>query len=347
MLRLLRGKVASRNIQGVKRSFFRTKHPELRCYATYKRFGNAQPTFNLRNLLYSRNALYTGLGLVGFCIYNLDEAPFTKRWRILWIPYWLETKIGDFGYKQLMLQYRNEIIPYSDPIYNRISGIMNRLLTVALENSEDPKQKQHLKSLNWTIHVIQVDPNRVPPNAFILPNGKIFVFSSILPICQNDDGIATVLSHELSHQLAHHSLEQMSKLPFYLVLLTVLYSITGTNSLSGLLIDGLLRMPASREMESEADHIGCELMARLCFNLEEAVRFWGRMHDWEDNAAGFKAYRSGFQEFFSTHPNTLKRIHDIKQWLPELESVKELSGCYEYQYKLFNDYQHNFFGRRI
>ena len=150
---------------------------------------------------------------------------------------------------------------------------MNSLLTAAISNFPDQQQVEHLKSLDWAIHVIQVDPNKIPPNAFILPNGKIFIFSSILPICHNDDGLATVLSHELSHQLAHHSLEQLSKQPFYILLLAILYSITGTSSFNSLMIEGLLKMPASRDMESEADHIGCELMARLCFNVNEAVQF--------------------------------------------------------------------------
>lgn len=40
-------------------------------------------------------------------------------------------------------------------------------------------------------------------NAFVLPGGKIFVFTGILPVSANDDGLATVLGHEVAHQGAY------------------------------------------------------------------------------------------------------------------------------------------------
>lgn len=180
-------------------------------YATYKRFGNSgsHSNFDFKKFLYNKNTIYVGISLGAFYVYNLHEAPFTGRLRFIWLPYWLETKIGDYSYKQILGEYQNQILPSSDPLYGKVTKIMNSLLTAAISNFPDQQQVEHLKSLDWAIHVIQVDPNKIPPNAFILPNGKIFIFSSILPICHNDDGLATVLSHELSHQLAHHSLEQL------------------------------------------------------------------------------------------------------------------------------------------
>lgn len=313
-----------------------------RSYATYKKFNQANNNFDFSKLLYNRNLMYFGLGCGGFYVYNLHEAPFTHRLRFIWIPYWLETKIGDFSYKQILRQYQSDIRPHSDPLYSRISNIMNKLLTAALDNSTDEGLKSHLKKLKWSIHVINVDPSKVPPNAFILPNGKIFIFSSILPVCHDDDGLATVLSHELSHQLAHHSSEQLSKQPFYIVLLATLYAATGISWFNDLLIEGLLRMPASREMELEADHIGCELMARLCFNVPSAIHFWERMNSVEQKISG-KGRTPLLQEFFSTHPNTNKRIHDIQSWMSDLQTIKESSGCHEYQFDMFNQVQRNFF----
>lgn len=318
-----------------------------RQYATYNRFNGSSSssswnTTTFINLLTSRRTIYFGVGFLGFYVYNLNEAPFTHRRRLIWIPYWLETKIGDFSYRQIMYQYGDKLVSSQDPLYGRISKIMNRLLSVALENNENQAQRHHLESLKWTIHIIKVDPREYPPNAFILPNGKIFIFSSILPICKNDDGLATVLSHELSHQLAHHSSEQLSKQPFYIMLSTLLYTVTGISWFNDLMIKGLLEMPASREMESEADHIGCELLARSCFNIGEAVQFWKRMAQAEE---GFQA-RTGslrLQEFFSTHPATDRRINDIQHWTPGLEIIKESSGCYEHQFGLFQEVSRNFF----
>lgn len=314
-----------------------------RSYATYKGFNNKSGSqFSIADLIRNRNFHYVIGGCVGFYLYNLNEAPFTHRYRFLWVPYWMEKKIGDYSYSQIISQFRGQLLPSSDPQYRKIREIMNKLLATAIDNTPDPKQAAHLKSLDWSISIIQVqDPRKEPPNAFILPNGKIFIFSSIFPICKNEDGLATVLAHELSHQLAHHSSEQLSKQPIYIALSTALYAATGISWFNDLLIAGLLQMPSSREMESEADRIGCELMARSCFNIHEAVSFWGRMENWEKQAAPMA--RGGMlQEFLSTHPNTTKRVSDIQKWMPELELMREASNCY--QWGRFDDFQRNFFG---
>ncbi|RLV91439.1 Mitochondrial metalloendopeptidase OMA1 [Spathaspora sp. JA1] len=312
----------------------------VRRYATYKRFSgaNSTSTRNYYQLLTSRNGLYLVGGSLGFYIYNLHEAPYTHRRRFIWIPYWLETKIGDYSYQQIKYQFQNQILPPTHPLYKRISNVMNKLLVVALTNetsNTSQQQQEHLRNLKWEINVVASEQD--PPNAFILPNGKIFIFSSIIPICQNDDGLATVLSHELSHQLAQHSSEQLSAQPFYLMLSTLLYSITGIRGINDLLISGLLTMPASREMESEADRIGCELMARACFNPESSLGFWARMNQME------KQTGKEMNQWFSTHPATSKRIHDIQSWMPELNSIRDSAGCghyFEFQQGVRNFFRH-------
>ena len=312
-----------------------------RNFATYKGFNNTNQGYDIKKWLTNRNVIYVGLGIGGFYLYNLDEAPFTHRLRFLWVPYWMERMVGDHGYKQLLYQFRGQLLPSSDPLYLKISSIMNKLLTSALANLPEDR-REHISKLKWSIHIIQVDPTKVPPNAFILPNGKIFIFSSILPVCRDADGLATVLSHELSHQLAQHTLEQLSMQPFYIALLAILYSITGTSSLNQMVLAGLLTRPASREMETEADRIGCELMAMLCFNVHRAIDFWTRMSNVEKQSGSFLS-DSAFVDFFSTHPNTSKRMRNIETWMPELDQISERSDCHAYKLGIFEQTQRNFF----
>ncbi|EGW35641.1 uncharacterized protein SPAPADRAFT_53830 [Spathaspora passalidarum NRRL Y-27907] len=301
----------------------------FRRYATYKRFnGNtSSSSYNYLQVLTSRKVAYFAAGSIGFYVYNLHEAPYTHRKRFIWIPYSLEEKAGDYSYQQIKEQYQHQILPPSHPLYRRISSIMNKLLDVALtgENSEVPNaQLQHLRNLKWEINVVASEKD--PPNAFILPNGKIFIFSSIIPICQDDNGLATVLSHELSHQLAQHSSEQLSYKPIYTLLSILLCTITGVPAVRELLTLGF-SLPASREMESEADRIGCELMARACFNPESSIGFWQRMSQVEAQAG--KSWE-GLNQWLSTHPATSKRIHDIQSWMPELNSIRDSAGCNHY-----------------
>lgn len=58
-----------------------------------------------------------------------------------------------------------------------------------------------LENVQWEINVID-SPEQ---NAFVVPGGKVFVFTGILPLCKDEDGIAAVLGHEIAHVVAHHT----------------------------------------------------------------------------------------------------------------------------------------------
>jgi Zn-dependent protease with chaperone function len=143
-------------------------------------------------------------------------------------------------------------------------------------------------------------------NAFILPGGKVFVYSGILPITRNQDGLAAVLGHEIAHNLAQHHGERMSSaigpniLLYGLILLTA--PVPGAffvmQALGGWLLDTLFGRPMSRKMESEADYIGLLLMAEACYDPREAVRFWQRMDRVTSSGGAVE-----IPEWASTHPS--------------------------------------------
>ena len=60
---------------------------------------------------------------------------------------------------------------------------------------------------NWQVTVLKSNT----PNAFVMPNGKIVVYTGILPIAKNDAGLAAILGHEVAHVVAKHSAERMSQ----------------------------------------------------------------------------------------------------------------------------------------
>lgn len=286
----------------------------VRCHSTYRRFNNRTVA---SHFIYDPNfRKYAGgfLVLSGiFYVANLEPAPVSGRRRFIWISEGLEKKVGDYTYKQVLAENRGKILPSHHPISQKVTGIFKKILDVS------PVDESHL---DWKVHIVN-DPN-APPNAFVLPGGKVFVFSSILGICANDDGIATVLSHEFAHQLARHTGENLSKTPIYAVLGLIMYSLTGADMFNSLLINAVFKMPASREMESEADYIGLMLMSEACFDPKEASKLWERMSRWEK--------RSGISqpEFLSTHPGTERRISNMQKWLPEAEEKRERSHCNDF-----------------
>ena len=143
-------------------------------------------------------------------------------------------------------------------------------------------------------------------NAFILPGGKVFVYSGILRITRSEDGLAAVLGHEIAHNLAQHHGERMSgtigpnMLLYGLILMTapVPGAFFALQALGGWLLDTLFGRPMSRKMESEADYIGLMLMAEACYDPWEAIHFWRRME---------RAVKAGdaveIPEWMSTHPS--------------------------------------------
>lgn len=261
-----------------------------------------------------------GTAGTAFYVSHLERAPISNRLRFMLISKSMEQALGNDGYKEVLQEYHGKILPDSHPQVVRVKKIMKRIIAVSGLENED---------LDWRIHVVD-DPS-ASPNAFVLPSGKVFVFSTILPICGNDDGLATVLSHETAHQVARHTAENLSRTPFYIILGLILYSITGSRALNNIVTSSLLRLPASREMETEADFIGLIMMSRACFNPSEAVHVWERMAEFEQRAA--QSLRNGaiarMPEFLSTHPASNRRIENIKQWLPEANDARNSAGCHD------------------
>lgn len=284
--------------------------------ATYKSFNNNHGqtsdwyAFAVRHW----KALTVGVTVFGaFYVSHLERAPISNRLRFMLIPRSVEQRMGNEGYEQVLEEHRGKILPDRHPEVIRVKKIMQRIIKVS-----------GLEDLDWRVHV--VDDPKAPPNAFVLPSGKVFVFSSILPVCGNDDGLATVLAHETAHQVARHTAENLSKTPFYMIFGLILYSLTGSRQLNNIVTSGLLRLPASREMETEADFIGLIMMSKACFNPGEAVHVWERMVEAERRASRMGG---SVPEFLSTHPASAHRIENIKLWMPEALDARRSAGCHD------------------
>lgn len=169
-----------------------------------------------------------------------------------------------------------------------------------------------LKNYNWQFNL--VDDKTV--NAWCMPGGRVVFYTGILPICQNETGIAVVMGHEVAHAIANHGAERMSQAMMAQQLGSAL---SGAMSSKPDLVQALFNQSVgvgtklgllkfSRDQESESDKIGLIFMAMAGYNPSEAPKFWERMQ-----AASGQAP----PEFLSTHPSNETRISDLKQQLPE------------------------------
>jgi predicted Zn-dependent protease len=89
-------------------------------------------------------------------------------------------------YQQVIEQYQGRILPQSHPQHKLVQRVLDRLI---------PHSGLPAETNNWEVHVIKDEQK----NAFVIPGGKVFVFSGILDICQGEQGLAAVLGHELAH----------------------------------------------------------------------------------------------------------------------------------------------------
>jgi len=182
----------------------------------------------------------------------------------------------------------------------------------AAEANFHPKYQWEAKLLD--------DPKTV--NAWCLPGGKIAVYSGILPLTQDETGLAVVLGHETAHALAHHGAERMSRSELMQVGEAGILAAVGAAKPGAVQAVGAalgigsqvgVELPFSREQESEADHIGLVLMAKAGYDPAKAVDFWERM----------AAYGKGKQPpaFLSDHPSDEDRIAAIKKEMPEAKAA--------------------------
>ena len=153
-------------------------------------------------------------------------------------------------------------------------------------------------------------------NAFALPGGKVGVYEGIFEYMENDAHLATVVGHEIGHNVARHAAARLSRVTAAQVgLLTAgvaldVAEVGQANEIAALLGVGVqfgVVLPYSRSQELEADDLGLDIMARGGFDPREATAFWRNMQ----SAPGDRP-----AEFLSTHPSPANRIANLEREIP-------------------------------
>ena len=222
-------------------------------------------------------------------------------------------------YDQFLNDNKDKLIT-GTPEAEMVERIGKNIKTAAEKWLTSKDETKYLKDYKWEYHL--VDSKEV--NAWCMPGGKIVVYTGILPITRNEDGLATVMGHEVTHALLNHGkqrysagvLQQLGAAGVSLTLAGLRVSSDSQalfNTLFGVGSTLFGTLPFSRKHESEADHYGLILMATAGYNPEESVPFWQRM----------AALGSGTPEFLSTHPSPNTRINDLKKSIPEAKKTAE------------------------
>ena len=153
-----------------------------------------------------------------------------------------------------------------------------------------------------------------------MPGGKIAVYTGLLDITKNKNGLAAVMGHEVAHAVAKHSVERASRGVLMKTTIQVTDILTGgkisqVNRTTGMDTVGLLAQlglmnPFNRKQETEADYLGLIFSSLSGFDIRETTKIWERMREANKGQEP--------PEFMSTHPSSTNRINQINEWMNEI-----------------------------
>jgi predicted Zn-dependent protease len=243
---------------------------------------------------------------IALVLIGCQQVPMTNRKQVLLSTEASENKMGLTAYQEVL---KSEPLTKNEKASEIVKRVGQRIAAVAKR-----------PDFEWEFNVIESETQ----NAFCLPGGKVAVYTGILPVCENEAGLAVVMSHEIAHAIARHGGERMTyqtaqnagkSLVGYVMQnqeeqkQKMVLTAYGAASEYGVIL------PYSRKHEMEADEIGIMLMAEAGYDPSEAPVFWERFSSAKAGAAPM--------EFMSTHPSDASRAAALRELLPDAMKLFE------------------------
>lgn len=273
-----------------------------------------------------KKSFYGFLGFFLFALFvyyvgHLQTDPITKRPRFIIFTKEQQAAFAKLTLEMILEQNEGRLLPHTHPAYRRLINIIERILKAN-------QDLQAVQDKEWSLTVVD-EPIK---NAYVLPGGNIFVFKGALNLVENDDQLAIILAHEMAHELLNHSMEQVSRgfildiiltLPIVLLwaffpdVVAALFQVLGHS-----IINIFHNLPYSRALESEADEVGLILAAKACFDVREAVVFWGMMRMLTELNIEKEP-----PPILSTHPDHGDREKHLNEAMPHAIALRNSSGC--------------------
>ena len=253
---------------------------------------------------------YVGCGCCGLILNSCSTAPITERRQLKIIP---EAKLNAQAAQIYEKIKEKEKMSNDSKTLNIIKDIGNRMESSIGEYFYQAKLDDPTKNFDWEYILIE---NKKVRNAWCMPGGKIAVYTGILDVTKNTNGLAAVMGHEIAHAVAKHSVERASRGAILNTGTQLLDIFTGgklskVNRATGMNTVGLLSQlgimnPFNRKQESEADYLGMIFSSLSGYDVKETVKIWERMKEFMKGKSP--------PEFMSTHPSADNRIKKINEW---------------------------------
>jgi len=255
-----------------------------------------------------------GCGCISLGISSCSSVPITDRKQLTLIP---EAKLNAQAAQIYEKVKKKEKLSTDTNQLNEIKEIGKKMensisMYFSKSNIQDP-------TLGFDWEYILIDNKKVK-NAWCMPGGKIAIYSGILEVTKNTDGLAAVMGHEIAHAVAKHSVERASRGVLIQTGTSIIDIATGgklssINRSTGMNAVGLLSQigimnPFNRKQETEADYLGLIFSSLSGYDIRETTKVWDRM----------KKINKGksVPEFMNTHPSPDNRIKKINDWTTEI-----------------------------
>ena len=257
---------------------------------------------------------YIGCSCGGFLLNSCGSAPITERKQLKLIP---ESKLNAQAAQIYEKVKEKEKLITDGSTLKEIKEIGSKME----DSISEYFHKQNLKdpTTNFQWEYILIDNKKIK-NAWCMPGGKIAVYTGLLDITKNKDGLAAVMGHEVAHAVAKHSVERASRGVLMKTTIQITDILTGgkisqVNRTTGMDTVGLLAQlglmnPFNRKQETEADYLGLIFSSLSGFDIRETTKIWERMREANKGQEP--------PEFMSTHPSSTNRINQINEWMNEI-----------------------------
>jgi predicted Zn-dependent protease len=257
---------------------------------------------------------YIGCGCCGIVLNSCATAPITERRQLKIIP---EAKLNAQAAQIYEKVKEKEKLITDSKTLTEIKEIGKKMENSISEYFYQTKMNDPTTNFDWEYILID---NKKVRNAWCMPGGKIAVYTGILDVTKNTNGLAAVMGHEIAHAVAKHSVERASRGALLNTGTQLLDIFTGgklsqVNRATGMNTVALLSQlgimnPFNRKQESEADYLGLIFSSLSGYDIRETVKIWERMKEFNKGKAP--------PEFMSTHPSADNRIKKINDWTNEI-----------------------------
>jgi len=214
---------------------------------------------------------------------------------------------------QTLEEYKDHILPKTHPLHSQIQLIVDKLSNMTRMSGILDKE--------FELFVI----DHPVKNAFVTPNGKVFVFTGICEVFDDADSLGMLIGHEMAHVIAAHSVEGACRESWFLMVDALLFAllqfIAPDNGIFYMqewfrlqFMNLFTELPFSRLNEHEADYIGILLAQQCGFDISKGATMWQRMAESEGDA---------LPEIFSTHPGHEHRAQEISCWMQHARTLEK------------------------